>query len=126
MWNKQSVWRCTSAQVDQSFNPVEMPASESLTTRQRAHLRSLAHELKPVVHIGKEGVTTPVLRDLENAFHNRELLKVKVLDTAPNDVRETGEILAARIEDTILVQVIGRVIVLYHPHPKKPVIKLPK
>jgi RNA-binding protein len=107
------------------FSPVAMPAPQPLTTKQRAYLRSLAHDLKPVVHVGKEGVTTPVVRDVENTFRTRELLKVKVLDTAPESARETGEALAARIEGAILVQVIGRVVVLYHPYPKNPVIKLP-
>lgn len=98
----------------------------TLTSKQRAHLRSLAHHLKPVTHIGKEGVTVPVVRTVENAFNTRELLKVKVLETAPEEARDTAEILAARIDHVQIVQVIGRVIVLYRPDPKKPEIVLPK
>ena len=55
----------------------------SLSPKQRAQLRSLAHPLKPVFHIGKDGVTETVLRSLLEAFTARELLKVKVQSAAP-------------------------------------------
>jgi len=100
-------------------------ADETLNPKQRAHLRSLAHHLKPVHYIGKEGVTDAALRSVEEAFNTRELLKVKVLEAAPLDVREAGAELAARIEGAELVQTIGRTAVLYRRHPEKPEIRLP-
>ena len=96
-----------------------------LTTKQRAHLRSLAHKLKPLLHIGREGVTETASRTIKEAFNTRELLKIKVLEASPASARESGEILAARLEDVHLVQVIGRTVVLYRPHTEKPQIKLP-
>jgi RNA-binding protein len=101
------------------------PAIDTLKPRQRAHLRSLAHPLKPILHIGKEGVTEATLRTLEDAFHTRELLKVKVLEAAPGSARDTGEALAGRLAEVHLVQVIGRTLVLYRRHPEKPEIQLP-
>lgn len=98
---------------------------ETLTTRQRAHLKSLAHSLKPIHHIGKEGVTDRTLDALREAFHTRELLKVKVQDSAPDAARETGEALVERLDDAYLVQVIGRTLVLYRPDPEEPAIELP-
>lgn len=99
---------------------------DTLTTKQRAHLRSLAHTLKPLLHVGKEGATDSVLRTIETAFNTRELIKIKVLDSAPDDARETGELIVARTPGVHLVQVIGRTLVLYRPHPEKRVIKLPR
>lgn len=96
-----------------------------LTPRQRAHLKSLAHPLKPILQIGKEGVTDAVARTVEDAFHTRELLKVKVLEAAPAGAREVGESLAGGIDGVALVQVIGRTVVLYRRHPEKPSIQLP-
>jgi len=96
-----------------------------LTPRQRAHLRSLAHSLKPVTQIGKDGVTDAVANTVEGTFTSRELVKVKVLDTAPQAVAATGANLARRIDGAHLVQVIGRTLVLYRPHPEEPQIKLP-
>ena len=96
-----------------------------LTSKQRAHLKSLAHPLKPILQIGREGVTDAVVRTVMEAFNTRELLKVKVLEAAPAPARETAEELAARIDGAELVQVIGRTAILYRPHPEKPEIQLP-
>jgi RNA-binding protein len=95
-----------------------------LTSRQRAHLKSLAHPLKPVLQIGKEGVTDAVADTVAKAFRTRELLKVKVLESAPAGVREVGESLAG-LDGVHLVQVIGRTVVLYRRHPEEPEIRLP-
>jgi RNA-binding protein len=93
---------------------------EALTPKQRASLKSVAHGLKPILQIGKEGVTDATARSVEGAFQKRELLKVKVLESAPADARETGTMLAAGIEGAHLVQVIGRTVVLYRRHPENP------
>jgi len=90
---------------------------EHLTAGQRAELRSLAHSLKPIFQVGKDGVTERAVAAVREAFNTREILKVKVLDAAPEDVRGTGEALASSIEDAHLVQVIGRTVVLYRPDP---------
>jgi RNA-binding protein len=98
----------------------------TLTTKQRAHLRSLAHGLRPVLHIGREGVTQTALSAVEAAFNTRELLKVKVLEGAPQDAGESGAALAAGVGGAHLIQVIGRTVVLYRPHPERPALKLPR
>ena len=66
------------------------------------------------------------MRSVGDAFNTRELIKVKVLDSAPEGAKECGEGLASRLEGVHLVQVIGRTLVLYRPHPDKPEIKLPR
>jgi RNA-binding protein len=96
----------------------------TLNAKQRAHLKGLAHTLKPILHLGKEGVTDAVAHVGEEAFNTRELLKVKVLDTAPEGAKETGEALARRIPGAHLVQVIGRTLVIYRRHPDKPSIRV--
>ena len=97
-----------------------------LTSKQRAHLRGLAHPLKPLFHIGKEGVTIPTVRAIRDAFNNRELIKLRVLDSAPDGVRGVAEALTAELEDTSVIQVVGHTLTLYRPHPDKPEIRLPK
>ena len=96
-----------------------------LSPKQRAHLRSLAHRLKPLLHVGKEGVTDTTLQALEDAFRNREILKVKVSESAPASAREVGDLLEQRVEAVHHVQTIGRTVVLYRPHPENPEIALP-
>jgi len=93
-------------------------AIDSLTPSRRAELRSLAHSLKPIFQVGKEGVTERAIEALSEAFNTREILKVKVLDSAPVDARATGEALASSIENAHLVQVIGRTVVLFRPVPE--------
>jgi RNA-binding protein len=97
-----------------------------LTSRQRAHLRSLAHPLKPILQIGKDGLTDAVARSVEGSLQSRELLKVKVLESAPADAAELGTALAAALDGVQLVQVIGRTVVLYRRHPETPEIRLPR
>lgn len=96
-----------------------------LTSRQRAHLRSRAHHLKPIFQVGSDGVTDAVLREIETAFNTRELLKVKVLQNAPVDVDEAADAVRDGLEDVHVVQTVGHTMVLYRPDPEGPVIELP-
>lgn len=98
-----------------------MPASEDepqeLGSRERARLRALAHHLKPVLHVGKEGVTEAAVGAVQEAFNTRELLKVKVQEAAPVTARDAGALFAERIPGAHHVQTIGRTVVLYRPGP---------
>jgi RNA-binding protein len=97
----------------------------AITPKQRAYLKSLAHHLRPVAFVGKEGVGDATIRSIQEALNTRELIKVKVLEASPSNVREAGAELEQRIENAELVQTIGRIAVLYRPHPDKPEIDLP-
>ena len=97
----------------------------SLTSKQRAHLRSLAQTLKATHNIGKEGVTPELVDSIDEAFNTRELVKLTVLKTASGELREIGETVAGRTRST-LVEVIGRKVVLYRPDPDDPKIVLPR
>lgn len=98
--------------------------AKPLTSKQRAELRALAHHLKPILHVGKEGVADATVDAAIEAFNTREVMKVKVLENAPLGVRESAEALAQRIEGARVVQVIGRTVVLFRSHPEHPRIGL--
>ena len=89
-----------------------------LTSKQRADLRGRAHALKPLVHIGKEGVTPAAIRSLQQTFDTHDIIKVKVLDNAPEGVRETAHALANGVQDACVVQTMGRIATLYRPLPE--------
>ena len=89
-----------------------------LTSKQRADLRSRAHALKPLVHVGKDGVTPAAIRSLQQTFDTHDLIKVRVLDNAPEDVRPTAHALAAGVDDASVVQTMGRIATLYRPLPE--------
>jgi RNA-binding protein len=100
-------------------------ALTELTSKQRAYLRSLTNPVKPILQIGKDGVTQEVADSVTDAFQNRELLKIKVLESAPVDAREAARALVAGVRDSHVVQVIGRTVALYRRHPENPEIRLP-
>jgi RNA-binding protein len=97
----------------------------TLTSKQRAHLRKLAHHLKPLVLVGTDGINDAVLRSISEAFNTRELLKVKLQESAPTDARGAAGTISDRLADVHPVQTIGRTIVLYREHPEHPQIRLP-
>lgn len=88
------------------------------------YLRSLGHELTPVVQIGKDGVTDGLVQAAAQALFDHELIKVKVGSEAPDERKDSLEQLATATASE-LVQVLGRTGLLYKRHPEKPRIKLP-
>lgn len=102
-----------------------MSDSDRLTSRQRAHLRSLAHGQDPLIHVGKEGLTDAVEKAITEAFNTRELVTIRVLDNAPQDVRALAEAVVDAIDDVQVVRTIGGTALLYRPHPDDPEISLP-
>ena len=56
---------------------------------QKKHLRGIAHGLKPVVQIGREGVTAGVIRAVDEELFRHELIKVKFNDIKEKDLKET-------------------------------------
>jgi RNA-binding protein len=97
----------------------------SLTGKQRRYLRGLAHHIDPVLMVGQSGVTPSVLEKTDFELENHELIKVRVLEGAPVKAKPSGAELAAGTRSE-LIQVIGRMAVLYRPRSKKPTIRLPK
>jgi RNA-binding protein len=90
----------------------------------RRALRGLGHGLKAVVTIGKDGVSPAVLEAIEAAHEGAELIKVKVLETCPLDRHEAADRVQA-LSSSEVVQVLGRMLLLYRRHPEHPVIALP-
>ncbi len=83
-----------------------------MTSKQRAYLKSLAVNLDTIFQIGKGGISDELCIQLLNALNARELIKIKVLETAPASAKDLSLEIAERIDATV-VQVIGTKIVLY-------------
>jgi RNA-binding protein len=95
-----------------------------LTGKQRRYLRGLGHGLEPVVHVGKEGVTDPLVAATEAALVTHELIKVKIVQSVAEARHELAEALAART-GAELVQVLGNTVLLYRRRAEAPTIELP-
>lgn len=96
----------------------------NLSTKQKQFLKGLAHNLKPVVLMGANGLTEAVLAEIELALNHHELIKVKVAA----EERETKVLIVdAIIRETKAekVQVIGKTLVLYRQSEERK-IELPR
>lgn len=93
----------------------------SLTNKQKQFLKAKAHELKPVVLLGSNGLTEGVVAEIDNALNFHELIKVKV----PTEDREQKVlIMDAIIRETKAdkVQVIGKTLVLFRQGEDKKIV----
>ena len=98
---------------------------KTMTSKQRAYLKSLASVLDPIFQIGKSSLTPEYTEAIREAFNTKELIKLTVLKNCLDEPKEMAQILADRTGSQV-VQVIGRKIVLYKPDKDKPKIVLPK
>ncbi len=96
-----------------------------MTSKQRAYLRGLANKLEPIVHAGKGGISDAMIKQADDALVARELIKGKVLESAPATAREIAEDIAAAVSAEV-VQVVGRTFVLFRQKEKESQFKLPR
>ena len=89
-----------------------------MTSSERAKLRSMANGLEPIIHIGKEGITESVLKQLDDALTARELVKGTVLKTCDYTAREALDALCEEL-GAEGVQAIGRRFTIYRPKPEE-------
>jgi len=89
-----------------------------MTSKERAHFRSMANTMQPIFQIGKNGVTDNTLKQIDDALEARELIKITVLETSGEDVREVAHEIAREVNAEV-IQVIGGKFVLYRESTKK-------
>lgn len=96
----------------------------SLTNKQKQFLKAKAHELKPVILLGGNGLTEGVVAEIEVALNFHELIKIKV---PTEDRDEKNLIMDAIVRETKAdkVQVIGKTLVLFRQSEDKK-IQLPR
>lgn len=96
-----------------------------LNSRQRAQLKGLGSNLTAIYQIGKSGLNDELLRQMDGALNNRELIKITVLETCPDEARHLCERCSAILKAEP-VQVIGRKFVLYRKSKDHKTIELVK
>ncbi|MCL1079048.1 ribosome assembly RNA-binding protein YhbY [Parashewanella spongiae] len=84
----------------------------NLTTKQKQHLKGLAHALKPVVMLGSNGLTEGVLAEIDGALTHHELIKVKVA-SADREVKNAIVDAIVRETKALKIQQIGHILVLF-------------
>jgi len=89
------------------------------STPLRRQLRGVGHALDAVVQVGKQGASEAVIKQVGQALVDHELIKVKVGTECPASRFELAEALGAE-PGVNVVQILGRTLLLYKRHPKKP------
>ncbi len=90
-----------------------------MNSRQREYLRKAAHDLEPMVRLGKEGFTDNQAQSILDVIESRELIKVKILQNS----RVEKEEVAKEIEEKTgceVVGIIGKTIILFKENSEKP------
>lgn len=96
----------------------------NLSTKQKQFLKGLAHNLKPVVLLGANGLTEAVVAEIDSALNSHELIKVKIA----SEDRDTKNLIAdaiVRESRATKVQVIGKILIIYRQSEKRK-IELPR
>jgi RNA-binding protein len=89
-----------------------------LSGKQKREMKAAANQMKASVMIGKEGLSARVKRFIDEAFNNKTLVKVKLLDSCPDDRKMIVDKLN-QIPDTQVVQLLGRTVLIYRPLKEK-------
>lgn len=92
----------------------------TLSITQRRKLSAQGHKLNPVVLIGKAGLTSSVMNELDRGLLSHELVKVKV----QLDDRDTRKAILEEICQKLNaapVQHIGKIFIIYRPKPEEAV-----
>ncbi len=78
---------------------------------QRSYLTKKSHELKPVVMIGRNGMSDSVIKAVEEAIEIHELIKVKFIDFKESRF-DLAKVIAEKTTST-LVRVVGNIAIYY-------------
>ena|ERR1700690_2535005 len=95
-----------------------------MTGKERRYLRALAHGLSPVVIVGQRGLSDSVLRQIDGALTDHELIKVRIGAESPVGRDDAQQVLTERTGCEV-AGAVGRVLILYRPHPERAKIVLP-
>lgn len=96
-----------------------------LNSRQRAQLRAMANDMETILQIGKLGINDNTIKQVADALEARELIKLRILETCPTNVRDTANEIAQKTQCDV-VQVIGSRFILYKESKNNKTIKLVK
>jgi RNA-binding protein len=85
---------------------------------QKTYLRGVAHDRKPIIMIGKEGLVEGVINSVNDGLLRHELIKVKFISLKEKEQKETlaAELIAQT--DSAIVGMVGHTLTLYRQHPE--------
>lgn len=84
-----------------------------ISQTERKKFRAIGHHLKPIVTIANKGVTDSVIKEIDRALLDHELIKIKI--SADRDERKRLVEMVLKNTEAVLVQQIGATALLYRP-----------
>ena len=87
-------------------------------------LRAEGHHLSAILQTGKEGVTQNVIEEIGKALNELELIKIKI-GKGPTPRKEAAEKIRQETGAHI-IQIVGRIILLFRQAKKGSIYKLPE
>ncbi len=91
-----------------------------LNSKQRSYLKAAAHHLRPVIQIGKGGVTPALVAELDAALTSLELVKIRVNRNADADEKQVAGTLSESLPGLQPVFSIGHVLVVFRQNKDRP------
>lgn len=80
--------------------------------------------MDPIYQIGKSALTPEITKGISDALEARELIKINVLKNCVEDINSLAQTISERTH-SVIIQVIGKKIVLYKESMDKKKINLP-
>lgn len=105
-------------------NQGKLENMNDLSNKQIRHLKSLAHDLKPVVIIGEKGLTKSVIDEIISTIEIHELIKVKIRAEEREERLQMIETITKKTQSN-KVQLVGHIVTLFKRN-KDPQIAIPK
>lgn len=93
-----------------------------MESSKRASLRKMGHAMRPLMRVGRAGVTDGFVAELTSSLKAHQLLKVSMDSAAKDEARAQAEELATRTGSE-LVDVVGSSALLYLEDPKDPLVR---
>ncbi|KRL68340.1 YhbY family RNA-binding protein [Companilactobacillus versmoldensis] len=86
--------------------------------KKNRYLRSQAQTMKPVVRVGREGISDNLLTQIQQLLYKNELIKVSFLQNTMAEPQQLADALTELDGGIALIQTIGSKAIFYKKSPK--------
>ena len=86
-----------------------------ITTRMKRHVRHVLKDENPTIWVGKDGLTSPLVGEIEKQLQKNKMVKVRILPASLQE-NNTAQVIAnkaAELTDAALVEIRGHVFILF-------------
>lgn len=89
-----------------------------ITPKQRAKLKKISHGYKPLVNIGKGGISENTLKQIDDTLNKKEVMKIKILNNNLDDRDMLIDEILTKL-DCEFVRYMGNILTIYRESENK-------